>query len=195
MAARTLFVLCLVLLLDDPQAHSQPDSVYYTESGYVEFASTVPLHSFTGESKNLTGMIDAEENIIDFYVDLKTLKTGIGKRDRDMYETLNTDEYPFAEFTGSFESPVPSSFNSTDTLAVTVNGDFTINGVSNPMSIQGMLTPVENGLKLESEFEINLNDHQIKPPGILFYRVDEIQHVTLQANLKLTPREQLVNSN
>ncbi|MFP8487868.1 YceI family protein [Gracilimonas sp. Q87] len=195
MAARTLFVFCLVLLLDAPQAHSQPDSVYYTESGFVEFSSQVPLHSFTGESENLTGMIDPEKNVIDFYVDLNTLKTGIGKRDRDMYKTLNTDEYPFAEFTGSFDSPVPSSLENTDTLTVSVSGDFTINGISNPMTIEGILVPVQKGLKLESGFKINLNDHQIKPPGILFYRVDEIQDVTLEAILKLTPREQLVNSN
>lgn len=195
MAARTLFILCLYLLLDAPQAHSQPDSVYYTESGYVEFASHVPLHSFTGESENLTGMIDPEKNLIDFYVDLKTLKTGIGKRDRDMYQTLNTDEYPFAEFTGSFDSSVPPSLNSGDTLNVSVSGDFTINGISNTMTIDGILIPVQDGLKLESKFKIDLSDHQIKPPGILFYRVDEIQDVTLEAILRLTPREQLVNSN
>jgi polyisoprenoid-binding protein YceI len=195
MTVRPLFILCLALLLDAPQAHSQPDSVYYTESGFVEFASHVPLHSFTGVSEKLTGMIDPERNIIDFYVDLKTLKTGIGKRDRDMYKTLNTNEYPFAEFTGSFDSPVPSSLKSTDTLSVSVSGDFKINGISNPMTIEGILVPVQDGLKLESEFKINLKDHQIKPPGILFYRVDEVQDVTLEAILKLTPREQLVNSN
>jgi len=195
MAAKTLLVLCLVLLLDAPQAHSQPDSVYYTESGYVEFASHVPLHSFTGESENLTGMIDAEKNLIDFYVDLKTLKTGIGKRDRDMYNTLNTDDHPFAEFTGSFDSPVPTSPKNTDTLSVSVSGDFTINGISKSMTIEGTLVSVQDGLKLESEFKVNLNDHQIEPPGILFYRVEEVQDVTLEATLKLTPREQLVNSN
>lgn len=195
MAARTLILLCLVLLLDDPQAHSQPDSVYYNESGFVEFASKVPLHSFTGVSEHLTGMIDPEKNLIDFYVDLKTLKTGIGKRDRDMYETLNTDEYPFAEFTGSFDSSVPPSLSSGDSLSVSVSGDFTINGISNSMTIEGILIPVKDGLKLESEFKIDLSDHQIKPPGILFYRVDEVQDVSLEATLKFIPREQLVNSN
>lgn len=195
MEAKILFILCLALLLDAPQAHSQPDSVYYTESGYVEFASQVPLHSFTGESKNLTGMIDPKKNVIDFYVDINTLKTGIGKRDRDMYETLNTDEFPFAEFTGSFDSTVPSLSKSTDTLNVSVSGKFTINGISKPMTIKGFFVPVQNGLNLMSEFKVNLNDHQIKPPGILFYRVDEIQNVTVEAKLKLIPREQIVNSN
>ena len=62
-------------------------------------------------------------------------------------------------------------------------------------TIEGTLVSVQDGLKLESEFKINLNDHQIEPPGILFYRVEEVQDVTLEATLKLTPREQLVNSN
>jgi len=66
--------------------------IYMTHSGHAEFTSRVPLHTFTGESNHLTGMINYGENIIDFYLDLNTLRTGIDRRDRDMFRTLNVDE-------------------------------------------------------------------------------------------------------
>ncbi len=177
--------LVIILLLVGPQVHSQPDSVaYYTESGYVEFVSSVPMHSFTGESKNLTGIIDIDSNIIDFYVDLKTFKTGIGKRDRDMYQTLNVEDHPFAEFTGSFVSLPPPLTSLIDSVEVSVTGDFTINNVSKEKTIEGLLIRKKEGLKLLCEFELNLNEHNIIPPGIFFYRVDEIQKINLEALLK-----------
>ena len=70
---------------------------YGTQRGTVQFTSRVPLHTFTGTSDYLSGEIDLENRSVDFFVDLETLRTGIGRRDRDMRDALETDDYPFAE--------------------------------------------------------------------------------------------------
>ncbi|HCD51041.1 MAG TPA: YceI family protein, partial [Balneolaceae bacterium] len=46
---------------------------FYTETGKAVFTSKVPLHTFSGTSENLTGMIDLDKNTVDFYIDLATL--------------------------------------------------------------------------------------------------------------------------
>jgi polyisoprenoid-binding protein YceI len=184
------FLLFLQLAATDPI--DPADTVYYSDSGFVEFTSSVPMHSFSGESEQLTGMIDFEENIIDFYIDLTTLKTGIGKRDRDMYQTLNTEEHPFAEFTGSFKSPSPIPDQRTKVTAI---GEFTINGVTKEVEVQGFLEPNEEGLLLEAKWSLLLSDYDIKPPGILFYRVDDTQEIRIELVLKPTSRQELTAEN
>ncbi|HKK45491.1 MAG TPA: hypothetical protein VJ964_08210 [Balneolaceae bacterium] len=58
------------------------------------------MHSFTRKSHHPVGKISLQDSTVDFYVDVHTLKTGIGMRDRDMLETLNAEKYPFADFYG-----------------------------------------------------------------------------------------------
>lgn len=172
---------------------SRDDIVFYTESGYAEVTSQVPLHTFTGKSNYLTGMIDPAEGTVDFYLDLNTLKTGIGKRDRDMLNTLKADEYPFAEFTGTLNSPIDPELTSRQDAEVT--GNFTIHGVTREVTIQGTLQKKNEGLFLEAEWILNLNDYNIEPPGILFYRVNEEQEIRIEATLQPRQRETVSSQN
>lgn len=187
-----LFCLLSILQLAATDPVDRADTVYYSDSGFVEFTSSVPMHSFSGESDQLTGMIDYEENIIDFYIDLNTLKTGVGRRDRDMYQTLNTEEHPFAEFTGSFESPSQLPDQRTEVTAI---GEFTINGVTNEIEVQGFIEPGDGGLVLEAKWSLLLSDYDIEPPGILFYRVHDTQEIEIVVTLKPTSREELTAEN
>ena len=57
---------------------------YFTDAGTAIFHSKVPLHSFSGTSENLTGLINLDDKTVDFYLDLATLDTGNGKRDKDL---------------------------------------------------------------------------------------------------------------
>ncbi|MEX0681021.1 MAG: YceI family protein [Balneolales bacterium] len=168
--------------------------VYMTESGYAEFSSSVPLHTFTGKSRHLVGMIDFNENVIDFYLDLSTIKTGIGRRDRDMYRTLNIDEFPFAEFTGKLELQVDPETNSRQ--HVTADGEFTVHGVTRDVRINGYIEKQENGgLLLEAEWTLLLENYEIEPPGILFYRVSDEQKIRIEVLLEPRKREEVINGN
>ena len=184
-----IFLLFFQLQTEVSSQDVNSNTVYYSDSGTAEFTSDVPLHSFTGRSDHLTGMIDPSENLIDFYLDLNTLKTGIGKRDRDMYSTLNADEHPFAEFTGSMDSPgLPTAGQET---TVTAAGEFTINDITKAMSVDGTLTDTAEGIRLKATFPILLSDFDIEPPGILFYRVNDEQTVEIDILLKPMQRDEL----
>ena len=187
-ASAGLIVSLLIVTVAFAQETNE-EIVYYTDSGYAEFASSVPLHSFTGESDHLTGIIDLKENLVDFYLDLNTLETGIGKRDRDMYQTLNTKDHPFAEFTGALETPF--SLDSTGSQRARVRGDFTINGTTREVTIEGTLQLENESLILNAGWELRLEDYDIEAPGILFYRVDEVQKIEIEATLNPVDPESL----
>lgn len=163
-----------------PAAYGQ---AYMTETGHAEFESSVPLHSFTGSSEYLVGKIDLSNKVVDFYLDLTTLDTGNDKRDKDMRETLETGKYPFAEFYGRLVSDVDSS--ASGPVDVQVRGRFSIHGVERQVRIGGTLHPTDEGLRLEAAWTLNLTDYEIKPPGILFYRVDE--EIDIKINALLEP--------
>ncbi len=165
------------------------DVAYITDSGHVEFTSRVPLHTFTGSSDHLHGLIDFDENLVDFYLDLSTLKSGIGRRDRDIYRTLNVDDYPFAEFTGTLSTSFDQ--NSSETQQVEVQGEFTIHGVTRNVTIQGTMQKQGEELYLTAEWILNLEDYDIEPPGILFYRVNEEQELRIEATLNSAPKEEI----
>jgi polyisoprenoid-binding protein YceI len=155
---------------------------YMTRTGHAEFTSSVPLHSFTGTSEHLVGKINLPDSTVDFYLDLTTLETGIGKRDKDMRTTLETDEYPFAEFFGTLVSPFDPTRR--EPQPATVRGEFKLHGVTRTVTIDGTLQMTPDGLQLEAAWEINLNDYNIEPPSLLIVRVDEIQKVRIEAMLE-----------
>lgn len=157
---------------------------FMTEEGDVEFTSSVPLHTFTGTSSQLKGLIDFDENLVDFYIDLQTLDTGNGRRDRDMYSTLNVEDHPFAEFTGKLTSDFDQDSDSTQ--KVTVEGEFTVHGVTREISVDGELMLNGDVLKLNAGWVINITDYNIEPPGILFYKVDEEMDIKIIAELQKT---------
>jgi polyisoprenoid-binding protein YceI len=174
---------CLSLLVTIGYEISE-SQVFTTKEGHVEFDSSVPLHSFTGTSDYLVGQINLDSSTVDFYLDLTTLETGIGKRDRDMLRTLEAEEYPFAEFYGKLVSEFKDDLPGPQ--KVTVEGDFTVHGVTRQVSIEGTLENDDDTLVAEASWIINMENYDIEPPGILFYRVSE--EIKVRMNARLTPK-------
>lgn len=173
-----LLVLATLAAFVAPASHAQ---VFATETGRAEFTSSVPLHSFTGTSDRLVGRIDLATDSVDFYLDLETLRTGIGKRDKDMRKTLDTARFPFAEFLGRLESPVNPAVAGAQ--RVRVRGTLTIHGVSRALTVEGTLTREGTGLRLEAAWELRLDEYDIEPPSLLIVKVDPVQKIAISALL------------
>lgn len=173
-------ILSLFLFLISLQGFGQE---YLTTKGQVTFLSKAPLNEFEGKSSSLNGLVNLETNLLDFFVDLNTLKTGIGLRDSHMRENyLETDQFPFAEFTGKLVKQ-PTLILGTKTPVKAV-GKFKIHGIEQEIEVSGFLTLLQNGkLELDTSFEILLSDYQIALPKLVFYELAQEQKVTINAIL------------
>ena len=176
---RSLFAL--LVLASVMQVTSSNAQSYGTDSGSIEFYSSVPLHSFKGVSNELNGRINLDDGIVDFYVDLETLATGIGKRDKDMRKTLDTDKYPFAEFFGRL---LGYSTDAQGDQTVSVEGIFSLHGVEKEITVSGVVNSGENGLTISADWIIRLEDFEIEPPRLLVMKVDQEQRIVLRAVLQ-----------
>ena len=171
-----LFALSCLLISVTCSAQS-----FLTKDGSVEFLSRVPLHSFSGESSSLNGRVSLEEGTVDFYIDLETSKTGIGKRDKDMRKVLETKEFPFAEFVGTLDPAF--ELQPGDSKPVRVSGVFSMHGIDRSIEVEGSLVYVEAGLELEAAWTIRLEDYDIEPPRLLIMKVDQEQKISIRATL------------
>lgn len=176
-----LFAAVIMLAIGAVCPGPARSQTFMSQAGHAEFTSSLPAITFTGESDHLVGRIDLSGNVVDFYLDLTTLETGIGKRDKDMRETLETDKYPFAEFFGTLETPLDIAAETAQPAIVV--GEFTVHGVKRRVRIDGTITPTDGGLRVVAEWELNLNDYDIKPPRLLIIKVDEIQQVRIDTLL------------
>lgn len=174
--AHFLLLLAGVSLLL-PSLQSAHAQTFYTETGYAEFTSEVPLHNFTGMTQNLTGQVNLEDGTVDFYIDLNTLKTGIWKRDKDLRKTLDTRDHPFAEFFGRLVTPVDPTI--TDLQPVRVRGNFSIHGVTREIEVEGSVQITPFSLRVLAAWELNLEDYNIEPPGLVIVKVDPVQDIRI----------------
>lgn len=156
---------------------------YLTKTGQVTFLSKAALNEFEGKSSVLNGLVDFDKNLLDFFVDLNTLKTGIGLRDSHMRENyLETDKFPFAEFTGKINGSPQLLVG--QKVPVTAIGIFKIHGVERQIEVSGFLTKLQNGkIELDTNFTILLSDYNIPVPKLVFYELAEEQKVTIKATL------------
>lgn len=142
----------------------------------VRFISDAPIEEFDGKTDRIDGYLIGDNNDISknselyFEVDLNSIKTGIGLRDRHMRENyLETAEYPFANFTGKITKATKIG----DDWDVTVEGDFEIHGKKNKMTIEGKMIKTSTGYEVQTDFTVALSDHNIEVPSLMFKKIDE----------------------
>lgn len=175
-------VLVWMLLAIGAQAQ-----VFETRGGYAEFESKASVESFKGISRNLAGQLSLADSTLDFYLDLNTIATGITLRDRQMRENfLQTETFPFAEFTGKFYNAI--DVGSETPQKVFVRGNFTIHGVKKEIDVVATITPKgRNMLSATATWPLKLSDYGIEVPSLLFYRLNETLILTVNVDLRRKP--------
>lgn len=151
--------------------------------GYAEFVSNAPLLEFKGKSDNLHGLIDLEQNLVDFYIDLSTLDTGINLRNRHMRNSyLETERCPFGEFTGEITSDFDPELH--EEQDVTVEGSFKVHCITRDKEITGTIQPSDDGLKIDAFWSVLLEDYDIDRPRVVFYELADEQKVNISILLE-----------
>lgn len=155
----------------------------------VSFESKAPLESFGGETRGVTGRISADldelagEIVVTVEVDLASLDTGIGLRNRHLRENhLETDRYPRATFRGArIVEAAPAALAPGGACDVVVEGELDLHGVVKPLTCHARLELSRDGvLTIAADFPVRLSDHAIARPGFLTMKLADEQRVRLR---------------
>jgi len=154
----------------------------------VKFVSDAPIEDFEGITNRIDGYMYhegselTEKSELYFEVDLNSLDTGIGLRNRHMRENyLETDHFPFTHFKGKIISIAMADDN---TISVEAEGTIFIHGVEKPLNVKANLIKQENGYRIQANFIVKLSDFQIDIPSIMFYKIDENMDLHLDFYVK-----------
>jgi polyisoprenoid-binding protein YceI len=151
----------------------------------VRFISRASIEEFEGvtdridgfvllDGPTLTGETGGDDTELYLEVDLASLDTGIGLRNRHMRDNyLEVAEYPYASYSGVIVRSDPIAEGG---HRVTSRGSFTVHGVSRDMEIPCDVTSAGDIYRVACTFQVLLSDHDIDIPRIMFLKLaDEIR--------------------
>ncbi len=190
-------IVLYILLILNGFAFAGEWDVKKDAQNIVKFISSTPVLDFEGVTNNIDGYIywegdglPGDKNELYFEVDLNTLSTGIGKRDRDMREdVLETDKWPKAFFKGKIY--LVDKPDSTETYLVKAKGKMFIHGKEKEMDIPTTIK-IENGtVNVQSHFSVFLKDYDIEAPSLLAF-IKVAQEIKISLNFYM---EQIKENN
>ncbi len=179
-----IIILFFPLLLGARELH-----VDTSADNLVKFVSDAPIEKFDGVTQKVDGYVIWEgENLtnnseIYIEVDLNSLDTGIGLRNRHMRENyLETDQFPFAKFSGKLVEATSTPQNHIQAKA---EGTLSIHGVERPLVVEATINPGESSYRVSTQFVVALSDFDVKIPQIMFYKINENMDLELDVTFKV----------
>ncbi len=155
----------------------------------VKFISDAPIEDIEGITNQIDGYLFWEgddllnQSELYFEVDLNTVDTGIGLRNRHMRENyLHTDKYPKTHFTAQLTKAEKINENEYN---IEAQGKFFVHGVEKEKVITGKLLKIDDDkYKVSVKFIVALSDYDIEIPSLMFYKINENMDLIVEFYLK-----------
>jgi polyisoprenoid-binding protein YceI len=131
-------------------------------SGELSFDGKATLGDFTGTTTSVTGALTGAATVegVRGWVEApaRSLVTGNGRRDRDMYSSLEVEEFPTLRF--ELEGLAIAATQG-DSLPTTLRGRFTIHGVTREHAVPGWLWLDATRARFKGQLPMNLKQFSI----------------------------------
>jgi polyisoprenoid-binding protein YceI len=173
-------------VLDGPVDAQQPRPIPDGRliSGTLSFDGHATAGDFTGVTRSVSGQLRGASDLtgVGGWVEapVATLKTGNGKRDRDLNKSMESDKFPALRFD---LAGVVRRGGSADITDVTLLGQLKIHGVTRTVELPGTVRFTGSDARVRTDFPLNLKDYRIggltKLLGVLRMYEDIVVHVDL----------------
>jgi hypothetical protein len=158
-------------------------TIYKTRSGTIVFVSEAPLETIKAKSEDLKGVIDTVKNTFAFSVNINSFK-GFNSplQQQHFYENyMESTAYPTATFSGKIIEII--NYSRDGMYEIRAKGILNIHGVKSERIIKATVEINKDEILIKSSFSINLQDHNIKIPRIVFQKIAPDILVNIEAVL------------
>ena len=130
--------------------------------GTLSFDGHATVGDFVGKTDSVSGSLTGGPTLAAtkgwVEAPVRTLKTGDGRRDKDLNKSMESGKYPNIRFelTGT-KSTVPRS----DSTVVTLQGVLMLHGVSRQVDLPAVIVFRGGQARVRSDFPVNLKDYRI----------------------------------
>jgi polyisoprenoid-binding protein YceI len=153
-------------------------------SGTLSFDGHATAGDFTGTTTTVSGQVVGAPDLtgVRGWVEapVQTLKTGNGKRDRDLNKSMETDKYPKMRFD---LSRVTRRGASEDSVGVVLHGQLRIHGVTREVELPGSIQLSGSQARLRTDFPLNLKDYHIGGLSKLLGMLKMYEEIEVHADL------------
>ena len=176
-------VLCIYFLLNI-SASRKADDIFTCTNGKIDFISDAPLEVIKAASQEMKGAINAEQKTFLFSVNVNSFvgfNSGL-QRVHFNENYLETVKYPKAVFEGKIIEELDTGTEGV--YEIRAKGNLDLHGVKQERIIKGTITVKGNELTIHSQFNVLLEDHNIKIPRVVYQKISPEILVTINAVMK-----------
>jgi polyisoprenoid-binding protein YceI len=159
-----LSIFALSLLISPPMALAQDRAIPagHLTSGTLSFDGHATAGDFVGKTTTVSGQLTGASDVagVRGWVEapVGTLKTGNGKRDKDLNKSMESDKFPVLRFE---LARVSRTGGTADSLGVVLHGALVIHGVTRNVDLPGTVQLAGSTARVRTDFPLNLKDYQI----------------------------------
>lgn len=164
--ARCIAIAAFALLLDPMQAQ-----VMRLDRSLVGFTSDAQLERIDASTTHATGALDATARTFAVRIPIATFEGFNSPLQREHFNEnyMDSETIPDAQFKGRVIEAVDLA--QAGTVKVRAKGVLSIHGVDQERIIACELIVSEDGVRVTSEFNVVLSDHDIRVPGIVRQKI------------------------
>jgi polyisoprenoid-binding protein YceI len=119
-------------------------------------------------------------------IPVRSLLSGEGGLDKNLWKTLKSEEYPRIEYRlSSYALASPSG--TSDTLRVRAEGTLKVTGVERPVPLEVVAVRSEGGVVLEGTSTLRMTDFGVKPPRLMLGALRVGDRIVIRYHLLVVP--------
>jgi polyisoprenoid-binding protein YceI len=172
-------------------AQQVPDGT--VRQGTLSFDARATAGDFTGTTSTVSGqMTGGDLRAVRGFVEAptRTLVTGNNRRDRDLNKSMESDKHPTIRF--DLDSVAPGASRG-DTMDVTLQGRFTIHGVTREAELPAVVILAPDAIGVRARIPLNLKDYKIGGLSRAFGMLRMHEEILVRVDLTFAPERKAVN--
>ena len=156
----------------------------FSNAGEVTFTSDAPIELIKGRTTDIQAVLDTDSRSMAFKIPITSFEGFNSALQRQHFNDnfMESEKYPHATFSGKIVEDI--NFEKLGTYEVKAKGKLKIHGITQDRIIPGTLVVEENGISIQSKFDVSLDDHQIKIPKIMFKKIASEIYVDIKTSFK-----------
>jgi hypothetical protein len=155
--------------------------------GVTSFKSEAPLELIQAKSNKTNGAIDTKAKTVAFTAEINNFEGFNSELQKEHFREnyMESDQFPMATFKGKIIDDI--DFSKIGVVMVRAKGIFTVHGTDKEKIIKVKIIVKDNGIvEIETEFEVPLEDHNIKIPKVVNQKIASV--ITVHVKAVLRPR-------
>lgn len=177
------FLLALMAIVFTFSAFNPPVEKYVSSKTHIKFFSTTPVEDIEANNYTATSTINPVSGDVIFAVPMQgfEFEKALMQKHFNNADFLDTKQFPRASLKGKITNISEIDFSNDGTYEATVEGEFTLKGVTKSIKEKGQITVKGGTVEVDSKFNITLADY-----GITFVKGKPSSNIakTVEVSLK-----------